>query len=286
MREWATGTTEVADGVFAYVQATGGFCVANAGIIRGSGEATVIDALFTPGMTHALLAETARVSASTVRRLLNTHHHVDHTLGNALFPVETTIIAHERAAEEMRRTGLGVLGIIQRLAPHFQGQLDTAEERLPDTTFAGPEFAIDADGRDVRLLHFGTGHTRGDILVHLPAERVLFLGDVGFFGVTPMAMEGHVGNWIKICDRIIEEVDADILVPGHGPVGTKKDLQAFRGYLAVVHAGARAAFDADAGVEEAVSSIDLGEYADWGEPERLSINVNRCYQEFRGDLKL
>lgn len=278
--------TELAPGVFAYVQATGGFCIANAGIIAGKGETTVIDALFTPEMTRALLDETRRVAPAPIKRLLNTHHHVDHTLGNTMFPRETKIVAHERAKDEMQRAGLSVLGIIQRMAPHFAGQLDDIEERLPDTTFDGAALDLEAGGRAIRLLHFGTGHTRGDVLVHLPEERILFLGDVGFFGVTPMSHEGHVGNWIRICDRILDEVDADVLVAGHGPVGTKDDLAKVRAYLQLVHDGARRAFDRGASVQDATASIDLGEYAEWGEPERLSINVNRCYQEFRGEIEL
>jgi glyoxylase-like metal-dependent hydrolase (beta-lactamase superfamily II) len=186
----------------------------------------------------------------------------------------------------MQRVGLGVLPLIERMAPQFAGKLDGIEERLPDATFEGDSIEIDAGGKRLRLLHFGTGHTRGDVLVHLPDERILFLGDVGFFSVTPMAFEGHVGNWIRICDRIIDEVEADVLVPGHGPVGAKDDLRLFRDYLQLVHDGSRRAFDAGATELEAVAAIDLGAYAEWGEPERLSINVNRCYQEFRREIRL
>lgn len=286
MRSWNTGTEEVAPGVFAYVQATGGFCIANAGIIAGRDETTVIDALFTPTMTQALLEAARSVSGGRIARLLNTHHHVDHTLGNALFSGDTSIVAHERAKAEMERVGLGVLAIIQRMAPQFEGQLDGIEERLPDETFGGELLELEAGGKRLRLLHFGTGHTRGDVLVHLPEERVLFLGDVGFFGVTPMAMDGHVGNWIEVCDRIIREVDADTLIAGHGPVGAKDDLRQFRGYLHLVHEASRTAFDAGQTVAEAVASIDLVQNAEWGEPERLAINVNRCYQEFRGEIAL
>ena len=290
MKTWETGTIEVAPGAFAYVQATGGFCIANAGILGGGdGGSTVIDALFTPSMTRALLDETQRVAPGPIARLISTHHHVDHTLGNALFPRETEILSHARAKAEMERVGIGVLGIIKRMAPHFEGELEGIEERLPDTTFDGDALELEVgaghDARRVRLLHFGTGHTRGDVLVHLPEEKVLFLGDVGFFYVTPMAMEGHVGNWIRVCDRIIDEVDADVLVAGHGPVGTKAELRLFRDYLRLVYDGSRRAFDAGASAQEATAAIDLGEYAEWGEPERLSINVNRCYQEFRGEVE-
>jgi glyoxylase-like metal-dependent hydrolase (beta-lactamase superfamily II) len=269
VKVWETGTIEVAPNTFAYVQATGGFCIANAGILGGvRGGSTVIDALFTPSMTRALLDEAERVAPGPISRLVSTHHQ------------------HARAKAEMERVGIGVLGIIKRMAPHFADELEGIEERLPDATFDGDTVEIEAGGRRVRLLHFGTGHTRGDVLVHLPGDRVLFLGDVGFFYVTPMAMEGHVGNWIRICDRIIEEVDVDVLVAGHGPVGTKEELRLFRDYLRLVYDGSRQAFDAGVSAQEATAEIDLGPYAEWGEPERLSINVNRCYQEFRGEVSV
>jgi len=136
----------------------------------------------------------------------------------------------------------------------------------------------------VRLLHFGTGHTRGDVLVHLPEQRVLFAGDVAFFNVTPLAFEGHIGNWIAVCRRVLAIDDVDLIVPGHGPAGTTNDLRAMLGYLELVRESASRAFDAGASVEEAERAIDLGTYADWNEPERLAANVARVYQELRGEL--
>ena len=285
-KEWPTATTELAPGVFSYVQATGGFCIANAGVIDDPRGATVVDALFTPTMTRALLDEAQRLAAGPVARLINTHHHVDHTLGNANFPRETTILAHARAKAEMERVGIGVLGIVKRMAPHFEADLEGASERLPDATFDGESLELEIGGRRVRLLHLGTGHTRGDVLVHLPDERILFAGDVAFFNVTPLAFEGHIGNWIAVCDRVLAMDDVDVVVPGHGPVGGKDDLREMRGYLQLVHDGARRAFEAGATEEEARTAVDLGAYAAWGEPERLSFNVARVYAELRGELTL
>jgi len=284
MKTWATETTELARGVFAYVQAEGGLCVANAGLVDGDDGVTAIDALFSPDMTRALLDEAARVSEKRIERLINTHHHVDHTLGNALFPADTEILAHARAKAEMERTGLGALPLIERLAPRFKGMLDGARERLPDVTFDGSGIELAIGGRRARLLHYGTGHTRGDIVVHLPDEGVLFAGDLAFFYVTPLAFEGHIGQWIAIGERIIGEVNAPIVVPGHGPPGDAADWRMMLDYLRLVHEGARLAFEAGLAVEDAIRSIDLGEYGEWTEAERVAPNVARCYAEFKGEI--
>ena len=79
-------------------------------------------------------------------------------------------------------------------------------------------------------------------------------------------------------------MDAGTIVPGHGPVGTKDDWRRMVGYLRLIHSKAREAFDAGVPEDEALRSIDLGEYGEWVEAERARPNVARCYQEFRGEL--
>ena len=280
-RTWSTGLVEVADDVFAYLQAGGGLCVANAGLIVGPESCIVIDSLFAPAMTRAFREEIARVTDKPVRLLINTHHHIDHTLGNALFP-EAQIVSHANARREQQRTGTGVLERLRPLLPELVAEAEGTESRLSDLTFEG-ELTLHLGDRTLRLVHLGTGHTIGDTLVVLPEERLLFAGDVAFYGVTPLAFEGHVGRWIEVCDRV-DALDIETIVPGHGPVGGKGDLREMQGYLQSIHAQARAAFDAGRSPEEATDDIKLGAYASWPDPERLSLNVARLYQEFRGEI--
>ena len=280
-RDWPTGLIELADGVFAYVQAGGGLCVSNAGLIVGPDGCIVIDALFAPSMTRALREEIARVTDKPVRLLVNTHHHIDHTLGNALFP-EAQIVSHVNARREQERVGASVLDLLRPRVPELVADAEGIEPRLADVTFDG-ELALHLTGRTVRLLHLGTAHTIGDALVLLPDDKLLFAGDVAFHSVTPLAFEGHVGGWLDVCDQI-DALDVATIVPGHGPVGGKAELRDMRGYLESIHQQARAAFGAGRSQEEATESIDLGDYASWTEPERLALNVARLYQEFREEI--
>jgi glyoxylase-like metal-dependent hydrolase (beta-lactamase superfamily II) len=118
--------------------------------------------------------------------------------------------------------------------------------------------------------------------VFLPKERVLFTGDLAFHYVTPLAFQGHVGRWIEAVDRALA-FEADVIVPGHGPIGTKADVRLMREYLALVHQESRIRFDAGMPAEAAARDIKLGVYASWREPERILPNVMRCYQEFRDE---
>src|SRR3990172_4291921 len=182
-RTWPTGLIELADGVFAYVQAGGGLCVANAGLIVGPESCIVIDALFAPSMTRAFREQIARVTSKPVRLLINTHHHVDHTLGNALFP-EAQIISHANARREQQRVGTGALDLLRPRVPELVAQVEGVQPRLPDLTFEG-ELTLHLDGRTVRLVHLGPAHTIGDALALLPEERLLFAGGIAVPHVAP-----------------------------------------------------------------------------------------------------
>jgi cyclase len=92
-------TVEVADGVYAYVQPDGTWWINNTGFVTGPQGVFSIDACSTERRTRAYLAAIRKVTAAPVRTVLNTHHHGDHTFGNALFP-SATIVAHERARAE------------------------------------------------------------------------------------------------------------------------------------------------------------------------------------------
>jgi cyclase len=270
----------VAENAFAYVQATGGLCIANAGVIVGEETVIAIDSLFTPSMARAFQSEIRRVTDKPVSTLINTHHHVDHSLGNAHF-LPARIVSHARARDEMERVGLP-LDMLRQVVPHFADEIADARVVLPDVTFEG-EMTFHLGDRTARLLHYGTAHTLGDALVYLPESRLLFAGDVAFHYVTPLAFEGHVGKWIEVADRVLA-MEVDTIVPGHGPIGGKADLRRMRDYLSLVRSEARQAFDAGVEAEEAARSLPLGEYADWGEPERVVLNVRRLYQEFRGEI--
>jgi cyclase len=274
---WPTGLIEVAEGVFAYVQEGGGLCVANAGLIVGPESCIAIDALFAPSMTRAFREEIRRVTDKPVRLLINTHHHVDHTMGNALFP-EAAILSHANARREQQRVGLGVLDLLRPRIPELVAEAEGVPLRLADVTF-DDELALSFGDRAIELLHLGPAHTIGDALVVLPRERLLFAGDVAFHHVTPLGIEGHIGGWVGVCDRV-DAMEVDTIVPGHGPAGGKAELREMRGYLSTIHEQARAAFDAGRSPQEATSGVDLGSYASWPEPERLALNVARLYQEF------
>ena len=135
----------------------------------------------------------------------------------------------------------------------------------------------------MELRHLGPAHTYGDAFVYLPKDKVLFAGDLAFYYVTPLACQGHVGNWIKVADRILK-LDVNLIVPGHGPLGGKKELSEMRSYLMLIRREAKKRFQLGLSPEEAARDVRLGIYARWREPERILPNIMRLYQEFQNEL--
>jgi glyoxylase-like metal-dependent hydrolase (beta-lactamase superfamily II) len=275
-----TGIEEVAPRVYAYIQAYGELGVSNAGLLLDKAGCMAVDALMVPSMTRRFLTATKKVTNKPVTRLVNTHHHIDHSGGNFLFR-EAEIVSHTYCREEVARTGLPVEFFQQRI-PRFAAEFPKLKLAVPEVTFED-RLVFYQTGREVELRHLGPAHTFGDALVYLPKDKVLFAGDLAFYYVTPLAFQGHVGNWIKVADRILK-MDVETIVPGHGPIGGKKELREMRAYLALIRREAKKRFDMGMSAEQAARDMKLGIYARWREPERILPNVMRLYQEFRNEL--
>jgi cyclase len=130
----------------------------------------------------------------------------------------------------------------------------------------------------------GRAHTSGDALVRLPKEKILFMGDIGFFGVTPLNGSGFIADWIKVCDALLQDPGVETIVPGHGPVGTKSDLREMRDYLALLMREGRRSYDAGISPGRAAAELDLGKYSTWTDPDRVVNNMARLYTEFKGTI--
>ena len=281
-REWKTGLIELGPKVFAYVQATGETGISNAGLIVGSDSAMAVDALMVPSMTRRYVQAIRKATRKPVTQLVNTHHHLDHTGGNRFFR-GATIVSHARCREALA-PGFPPIPLLQRFIPHFAREFPLLKLALPTVTFQDRMVVHDGQ-REIHLWHPGyPAHTVGDAAVFLPKEKILFAGDIAFYYVTPLAFQGHVGNWIKAANRLLA-FDAEVIIPGHGPIGTKADLRKMRNYLALVRREAKTRFDAGMPVETAARDIKLGVYVKWREAERILPNVMRCYQEFKQELE-
>jgi glyoxylase-like metal-dependent hydrolase (beta-lactamase superfamily II) len=151
----------------------------------------------------------------------------------------------------------------------------------PPTETFERELTLHVGAKEVRLLNVGPAHTRGDVMVHVPQDRTVFTGDIVFIGGHPPAWAGPISNWIRACDVILGW-DVETIVPGHGPITDKQGVRALKHYFEYVSAEARKRFDAGMGEDEAARDIALHAFRGWIDAERMIVNVNSLYREFRG----
>jgi cyclase len=285
---YTRGLHEVGDGVFAWLQPDGGWGWSNAGLLRGDGGSLLVDTLFDLNLTRAMLDAMAPITATApVVTLVNTHANGDHCYGNQLV-TGAEVIASAASAAEMEQLPPSTLGMMTSLdlgdatnryiAKAFGPfAFDGIEPPRPDRTFSGA-LRLEVAGQRVELVEVGPAHTAGDVIVHLPDAGTVFTGDILFHDGTPLIWDGPVQNWLDACDRILG-LDCAVIVPGHGPLADTQAVRDTAAYLTFVRDEATARHAAGLSATEAAWDIDLGTYADWGESERIALNVDAVYRE-------
>lgn len=288
------GLTDLGMGSWAWLQPNGSWGWSNAGLVTDGECNLLIDTLFDLKLTGEMLAamRASIPSALRIERLVNTHANGDHCNGNELV-VGAEIIASAACAEEMVHENPASMAAMKRQAAalgelgefflhcfgafNFEGITQT----LPTRTFEG-DFELAVGDKAVQLYQVGPAHTRGDTLVHVPADRVVFTGDILFIEGHPIMWAGPVANWIGACERILA-LDPVQVIPGHGPITDVHGVRAVRDYLRYIRDEAQARFESGMSASEAARDINLADYDSWGDAERIAVNVATLYREFSGD---
>lgn len=195
--------------------ATGGG--GNSGIVIGPSGVVVIDAKTTSASGKALLDEIAKLTRKPVTHVIITHSDGDHVNGLAAFPAGVTVVAHQGAKREME-TALSAGG---RGAP--------PADHMPSRVIDHDVERVTLDGVGFELHHWAPAHTSGDLVVYLPAQRIVFTGDIIATNrpepLIHLEKNGSSAGWITTVQGILG-IDADRFVPGHGDVQSKTDIQA------------------------------------------------------------
>ena len=185
-----------------------------------------------------ILAKVKSVTDKPVRYVLNTHQHGDHTGGNeALLAAGADILIQKNARANM---------------------VTNKQPGLPPITF-GDEAQVFLGGKEVQAHYLGRGHTNGDAVMFFPSERVLHTGDLFVNGGAPFidgANGGSIKEWDKTVARALQ-YDFDTVIPGHGPVAKKADLQKWVQTIASLRAHVKTA--CAGGPADAAKRLDLSD---------------------------
>lgn len=251
-------TIPIADGVYAFQSLAGGEAIVtgNSLVVIGDDGVLVVDSGHLPSLTARQIGQIRQWTSKPVRYLVNTHWHPDHNAGNgayrAAFPdvrIVSTAATRTAIGETLPRKELTEQQVTQYAAiartcigpdgkpidesarPYFEKvslemeaflpELKAAQHLQPDVTF-DRELSVFLGKREVRILFLGRGNTAGDAVVYVPDARVVATGDL-LVSPVPYPFGSFIGEWIDTLTKV-NDLDATVIVPGHGPVMRDKSF--------------------------------------------------------------
>ena len=235
--------------------------ISNAGFVVTPTGVVVIDALGSPALAESLVAKIKKITPLPITHVLVTHYHADHIYGLQVFKgLGAKIFAHRAA-------------LIYLNSDTARLRLEASREQLfpwvdENTHLVEPDAWIDADqdlsigGMVFQARIVGPAHTPEDLAFYLPAEKVLFAGDLVFRNRIPFVGQADSRHWITALDQLLA-FDAEVIVPGHGPVSNdaKHDMQQTREYLVYLRTAMGRAAEAMEPFDEAYERTDWSKFA-------------------------
>ena len=199
---------------------------ANAGFVIGDDGVAVIDTFGSAANATQLLSEIRTRTKLPVKFVVNTHYHLDHVGGNGVFADAGAMVVAQRHVRDWIHTeNLRLLG------PQI-----TPEQKAVTEAFVAPTVGYDESmnlylgSRRVQVRSL-PGHTGGDSIVLVPDSKIVFGGDLLFHNMLPTLIDASTQAWIETLDLLLTQHADDTFVPGHGEVGHRQDVAAFRDYL-------------------------------------------------------
>lgn len=225
--------TRIAENVYSYIDVKNASKAnsfgANAGIIIGNDGIIVVDTLISAKEAKRFIKDIREISGKPIRYVVNTHYHLDHAFGNSEFAkLGATIIAQDNDKAAMLKSAEETLKNITMYGMTQEDMAGTTPA-YPAITY-GDRMTIDIGGQIVELIHARYSHTAGDTLVYLRDKKLLFAGDILFTNYHPFLGEGNIEEWAKELDDI-KMMDVEKIIPGHGPLSGKKDVEDMRSYI-------------------------------------------------------
>ena len=277
---------EIADGVFVIPDGRVPL-VPNIGIVLGSRAALVVDTGMGPGNGDRVLEHARALAGDRPLILTLTHFHPEHGFGAQVFEDEALIVYNAAQRDELREKGEAYIGMFRSFGESVTEQLVDTRLVDPHVTYDGHSAEIDLGGRTARLLTWGLAHTRGDQVVLLPDDSILFGGDlfetrmfpiVPFFPPDDVDVDGDL--WVDVLGKIIDLAPATV-VPGHGEVTDVGLAENVRDYLVTLRKETAVLKREGLSADEAVGALApkvRERHGDWDNPEWIDFGI-RCFYD-------
>ncbi|HTS92707.1 MAG TPA: MBL fold metallo-hydrolase [Stellaceae bacterium] len=261
----------------------------NSGVIVGDDGVMVVDARATPVLARELLERIREVTDKPVKYVLLTHYHAVRVLGASAYGAQH-IIASSGTYDLIRERGQQDFDSEAQRFPRLFRAVETVPGLTWPTLVFERSLTVFMGKREVRILHLGKGHTKGDTVAWLPKEKVLFSGDLVEYGAAPYCGDAYFREWPETLEKL-RTLNAERMVPGRGdalmtPADVAKAIEGTQGFLRAmtreVEAGVGAGKPLKA-VYDAAYAAMAPRYGKWVIFEHCQpFNVSRCYDEMSG----
>jgi len=261
---------KVKDNLYVIISSTPGpeFTGGNTGVLVTDSGVVVVDTKLS-GYGPSILEKIKKVTDKPVTMIINTHTHGDHTGSNEAFPASVDIVAHENTKANMVKM------------PAFAGE---KSQFLPKRTYQD-KMTVGSGKNQIDLYYFGPGHTNGDTWVVYRSLRVLQTGDMFAWRDAPTIDRNNGGSGIEYPKTLAKAIagikDVDVVIPGHSPVTSPKDLQEYQRFIAEWVAAVQSASTAGKSSEQAAESIDLAAKYPGYKKERYKAAIDSVYAELK-----
>jgi cyclase len=262
------------DGVYGYEEIRQpGFTTVSL-VVVGRDGVLIADGQGSPAATQTMLDRIKALTPLPIKWYVVGSDHGDHTAGNSVLPAGITYVVHPTSRAQLLRDSAA--------APA------TRRVIVPPVAMTSDREVIDLGNRTVEVLFLGRAHTGGDLHLHIPDKKLLFMSEAYLNRVFPAMRSAYPREWMATVDRALA-MNVDHFIPGHGfietPAVSREELVTFRESLRAVIAEAERLHAAGVPVEEAVKQASWGEYASWFLAEQQGpVAVRRVYLERDGKL--
>jgi len=253
---------KIADDVYGYEEIRNpGFTTVSL-IVVGTEGVLIADGQGNPEATRTMLDTIAKITPLPVKWYVVGSDHGDHTGGNSELPKDVTFIVSRASQEQMKLA-----------VPPMTGEMQS----------------INVGGMEVQAIFAGRAHTGGDLMVHLPRQKLLFMSEAYLNRVFPAMRSAYPTEWADMIDRVLR-MDINHFIPGHGfieePQVSREELVEFQKALRAVIAEVKRLHKLGLSADEAAKQADWGPYKDWFLAEQQGpIAVRKIYEEIEGKLK-
>jgi len=284
---------KIAENVYGYEDFHPSGMVTVSMFVVGRDGVLLVDGQADPAKTQGLLDAISATAKIPVRWYVVGSDHGDHTGGNVVLPSGVTWIVHPNSRAQMERDAAGAKAQFDKASAAAEAAGTPAPNRrvviVPPAAMSSDRQVVDLGNMEAHVLFLGRAHTGGDLMVHLPAQKILFMSEAYLNRVFPAMRSAYPSEWVKMLDRALA-MDVDIYVPGHGFVedakASREELIEYQKALKYVISEVQRLHKLGLPAEEARKQANWGPYKDWylADSQDL-VAIRKVYEEIDGKLK-